>query len=71
MAERAFHDAGKAWRWQRNVYCAPNPAAALADVLVHIELDAADLPNSLRYLEIEAPDTISPEKVDIDALGRS
>jgi hypothetical protein len=71
MAERAFHDAGKAWRWQRNVYCAPNPATALADVLVQIELDASYLPDSLRYLEIEAPDTISPEKVDIDALGRS
>jgi RES domain-containing protein len=51
------------------VYCAPNPATALLEVLVHIELDAGELPDPLQYIEIEAPETISTKTVDIDSLG--
>ena len=62
-------------RWhtlgRRIVYCAPNPAAALVEVLVHIEIDADDLPDPLQYLEIEVPDTISTKTVDVDGLGRN
>jgi RES domain-containing protein len=60
------------WHTQgsRIVYCAPNPATALVEVLVHIEIDAGDLPDPLQYLEIAAADTISTETVDIAVLGR-
>jgi RES domain-containing protein len=39
-------------------------------VEVHVEIEAADLPDPLQYLEIDAADTISTETVDVDALGR-
>jgi RES domain-containing protein len=61
-------------RWhtkgRRVVYCAPDPAAALLEVLVHTEIDVGDLPVSLHYLEIEAPDTLAVEEVDPQRLAR-
>jgi RES domain-containing protein len=51
------------------VYRAPNPATALVEILVYAEIEAGDLPDALQYLEVEAPDTISTETVDVDALG--
>jgi RES domain-containing protein len=53
------------------VYCAPNPASALLEVLVHARVDIEDLPVSFRYLEIEAPDTLAIEDVDTSALPKS
>jgi RES domain-containing protein len=53
------------------VYCAPNPAAALLEMLVHAEVDIEDLPVGFRYLEIEAPDTLGVEDVDTGALAQS
>ena len=62
-------------RWhaigQRIVYCAPNPATALLEVLVHTRIDIEDLPVNFKYLEIEAPDALSIEEVDTTALGKS
>lgn len=55
----------------RVVYCAPNPATSLVEVLVHFETDSEDLPDPLQYLEIEAPDLISMGTVNVDALGRN
>jgi putative toxin-antitoxin system antitoxin component (TIGR02293 family) len=122
MAERAFQDAGKAWRWLRKpkrrfegkgpmeklatetgarlveetilqlrirhdgvtlwritghrgldgaggllapgrwhtqgsriAYCAPNPATALVEVLVHVEIDAGDLPDRSSTLRSSLP----------------
>ena len=52
------------------MYCAPNPAGALLEVLVHAEVDTEDLPVGFRYLEIEAPDTLAVD-VDTSALPRS
>jgi RES domain-containing protein len=57
-------------RGSRVVYCAPNPATSLVEVLVHIQIDSDDLP-PLRYLEIEAPDDITRETVNVDALGQN
>ena len=53
------------------VYCAPNPATSLVEVLVHIEIDSEDLPDPLPYLEIEAPDRTSVGTVEVNALGRN
>lgn len=61
-----WHTAG-----QRIVYCAPNPATALLEVLVHTEIDSDDVPVNFRYLEIEAPDTLAIEDVDPSALAQS
>ena len=62
-------------RWhtlgRRIVYCAPNPATALVEILVHMEVDIGDIPDPLQYLEIEAPDTISTQTVDGKILGRN
>ncbi|HWR53472.1 MAG TPA: RES family NAD+ phosphorylase [Bryobacteraceae bacterium] len=56
-------------RGQRVLYCAPNPATALLEVLVHSEIDAEDIPVTFHYLEIEAPDSASVETLDAVALG--
>jgi len=56
-------------RGQRVVYCAPNPAAALLEILVHAEIDLEDLPASYRYLEIEIPDGLSGPTVETTALA--
>lgn len=56
-------------RGHRIVYCATTPAAALLEVLVHTEVDVGDIPISLRYLQIEAPDSLTPERADMEALG--
>jgi RES domain-containing protein len=62
LASGRWHTQGS-----RIVYCAPNPAASLVEVLVHIEIDADDLADPLQYLEIDAPDMLAIE--DADALG--
>jgi RES domain-containing protein len=61
-----WHTAGR-----RVVYCAPNPATALLEVLVHSEIGFDDVPVNFRYLEIEAPDALAVEDVDTGLLGRS
>jgi RES domain-containing protein len=62
-------------RWhtvgQRIVYCAPNPATALLEVLVHTKIDIEDVPVNFRYLEIAAPDTLAVDDADMDGLGQS
>jgi RES domain-containing protein len=61
-ASGRWHNRGK-----RIVYCAPNPATALLEILVHAEIDIQDIPVTLRCLEIEAPDSIAVESLDIGA----
>jgi RES domain-containing protein len=62
-------------RWhtvgQRIVYCAPNPATALLEVLVHAKIDIEDVPANFRHLEIDVPDSLAIEDVDMDGVGRS
>ena len=49
-------------RWhtegRRIVYLAENPAGALVEVLVHLELDPVHLPKSYRLLKAEAPEDL-------------
>lgn len=62
-------------RWHRVaapvVYCGPNPATALVEVLVHGQVWANDYPDNLQYLEIEAPDTTSSETIETGTLGNA
>ncbi len=59
-------------RWhtcrQRVVYCAPNPATALLEILVHAEIDFEDLPVTYKYLEIDVAESTSREILDPSAL---
>lgn len=52
------------------VYCAPNPATSLLEVLVHAKIDVEDVPVNFPYLEIDAPDPVSVEDIDTGTLGR-
>jgi RES domain-containing protein len=65
-ASGRWHTLGK-----RIVYCAPNPATALLEVLVHAWIDIEEMPVNLLYLEIEAPDAMPVETLDVGALGRN
>ena len=53
------------------MYCAPNPATALLEVLVHAGIDIEDMPVNFGYLEIDAPDALAVEDVDTSALPQS
>jgi RES domain-containing protein len=50
------------------VYLATSPAGALVEVLVHLELDPAHLPQSYRMLKAEAPEDMPPSRVEAAAL---
>lgn len=51
------------------MYCAPNPAAALLEVLVHLEIDVSDLPVRYQYLEISIPEDIKRDRIGVDSIG--
>ena len=55
----ALHNAGR-WhsRGRRVVYLADHPASALLEVMVHLEIDAEDLPSHYQLLGIELPDDL-------------
>lgn len=43
-------------------YCTWNPATALLETLVHMEIDAEDRPERFQVLKLEGPDTLSRER---------
>ena len=53
-------------RWnylgRRIVYLAEHPALALLETLVHLEVDAEDMPVNYRLLSVEAPDDLGFEE---------
>jgi RES domain-containing protein len=51
------------------VYCAPNPASALLEILVHAEIEVEDIPVAFRWLEIDVPDSIAANAADPGLLG--
>lgn len=60
-------------RWHHRgypvVYCTESPAAALLEVVVHLEIDdLADIPNNYQLLEIEFADSISRGNLDVTSL---
>ncbi|NOT55015.1 MAG: RES family NAD+ phosphorylase [Deltaproteobacteria bacterium] len=50
------------------VYCVPNPATALLEVLVHLEVALEDIPLQYRFLKIEASNNPPTERVEHDQL---
>jgi RES domain-containing protein len=51
------------------VYCTMNPATALLETLVHMEIDSEDRPERFQVLRIEGPDTLSIEKIEAGGLA--
>jgi RES domain-containing protein len=51
------------------VYCTLNPATALLETLVHMEIDSEDRPDRFQVLRIEGPDTLSLEKIEAGRLS--
>jgi RES domain-containing protein len=51
------------------VDCTLNPAAALLETLVHIEIDSEDRPERFQVLRIEGPDSLSLEKIEAGSLS--
>jgi RES domain-containing protein len=59
-------------RWHRKghlvVYCTMNPATALLETLVHLEIDSEDRPERFQVLRVEGPDTLSIEEINTNAF---
>jgi len=51
------------------VYCTLNPATALLETLVHMEIDSEDRPERFQVLRIEGPDSLSIEKIELTSLS--
>ena len=51
------------------VYCTLNPATALLEILVQMEIDSEDHPERFHILKIEGPDSLSIEKIEVDSLS--
>lgn len=59
QASARWHSKGR-----RIVYCAPNPATALLEILVQLEIEPEDLPAHYQLIKIEIPDDIPHETID-------
>lgn len=61
-------------RWHRKgrpvVYCSMNPSTVLSETLVHFGIDEEDRLNTFRVLKIEAPDSLSRETLNPNALPK-
>lgn len=51
-------------RGRRILYCAPDPATALLEVLVHSAVRTPEALEGFQFLKIEVPDEISIERVE-------
>ena len=49
-------------RGRRVVYLADHPASALLEVMVHLEIDAEDLPTHYQLLGVDVPDDLASEE---------
>jgi len=63
LASARWHTQGRSI-----VYLAANPAGALVEVLVNLELDAGRLPGSYTMLKAEAPDDIQVRRIEVGSL---
>lgn len=51
-------------RGRRVTYLADHPASALVEVMVHLEIDAEDLPTHYQLLSVEVPDGLAIIRID-------
>jgi RES domain-containing protein len=62
-------------RWHEQgtpvVYLAENPALAMMEVLVHLEIDPEDLPNSYQLIAIDIPDAAKIEDILLADLDKT
>lgn len=58
LANGRWHHAGRPV-----VYLADSPASAMLEVLVHLEIDAEDIPDNLRLLRIETANDVHIEQI--------
>lgn len=67
--EGGLHAPGR-WhtRGRRAVYLADHPASALLEVIVHLEVDAEDLPSHYQLLGVDVPDDLAFTRIDERAL---
>jgi RES domain-containing protein len=60
-------------RWhtqgRRIVYLSDHPASVLAEVLVHLEVDAEDLPDTYQLLGVDVADDVSFETIELTQLA--
>ena len=62
-ASARWHTAGRPI-----VYLAESPSSALLEILVHLEADEDDRPDTYQILKVEAPDDIPVMKVSLTSL---
>ena len=62
-ASARWHTAGRPI-----VYLAEGPSSALLEILVHLEADEYDRPDTYQILKVEAPDDITVKKVSLTSL---
>jgi RES domain-containing protein len=55
-------------RGRRVVYLADHPASALLEVMVHLEIDAEDLPTHYQLLGVDVPDDLKIASLDSGGL---
>lgn len=58
FASGRWHHAGR-----QVVYLTETPAAAMLEVLVHLEVDPEDVPDSLKLLRVQIPDNASTRTI--------
>src|SRR6267142_668370 len=51
-------------RGRRVVYLADHPASALLEVMVHLEIDAEDLPTHYQLLGVDVPDDLPAARLE-------
>ena len=62
-ASARWHTAGRPI-----VYLAESPSSALLEILVHLETDEDDRPDTYQILKVDAPDDITVKKVSLTSL---
>jgi len=50
------------------VYLSENPASALLEILVHLELKPNELPSGYKLLQVHVPDQVRPAQLEISKL---
>jgi RES domain-containing protein len=64
-ASGRWHEKGR-----RVVYTSDHPASALLEVMVHLEIDFEDLPDTYQLLEIDVPDDIPIERIPVATIEK-